>query len=105
MRSAAMAHLLCAARPPRRGDSGSGRSRQRYDTPITWLRKAILKRLVPTKYEPAEQHVAPNNLRYCVTSEDGCAGSCESMPGVCYAPHASEQLRPNQTSRWDIEAC
>jgi WD40 repeat protein len=36
-----MAHLLCEARPPRRGDSGSGRSRQQYDTPITWLRKAI----------------------------------------------------------------
>ena len=45
MRSAAMAHLLCEARPPRRGGSGSGRSRYQYDTPITWLRKAILKRL------------------------------------------------------------
>src|SRR6478752_5112344 len=41
MRSAAMAHLLCEGRPPRRGGSGSGRSRYRYDTPITWLRKAI----------------------------------------------------------------
>jgi hypothetical protein len=41
MRSAAMAHLLCQARPPRRGGSGSGRSRYQYDTPITWLRKAI----------------------------------------------------------------
>src|ERR1700720_915113 len=41
MRSAAMAHLLCEARPPRRGGSGSGRSRYQYDTPITWLRKTI----------------------------------------------------------------
>ncbi len=39
-----MAHLLCAARPPRRGGSGSGRSRYQYDTPITWLRKAIVNR-------------------------------------------------------------
>jgi len=36
-----MAHLLCEARPPRRGDSGSGQRRYQYDTPITWLRKAI----------------------------------------------------------------
>jgi hypothetical protein len=36
-----MAHLLCEARPPRRGDSGSGRSRYQHDTPNTWLRKAI----------------------------------------------------------------
>ena len=32
-------------RPPRRGGSGSGRSRYQYDTPITGLRNAILKRL------------------------------------------------------------
>ena len=36
--------------------------------------KTILKRLVPTKYWPAERHVAPNHLRYCVTSADGCGG-------------------------------
>jgi hypothetical protein len=36
-----MAHLLREARPPRRGGSGSGRSRYQYDTPNTWLRKAI----------------------------------------------------------------
>ena len=30
-------------RPPRRGGSGSGRSRYQYDTPITWLRKAIVQ--------------------------------------------------------------
>ena len=40
MRSAAMAHLLCEARPPRRGGSGSGRSRYQHGTPMTWLRKA-----------------------------------------------------------------
>jgi hypothetical protein len=37
-----MAHLLCEARPLRRGGSGSGRSRYQYDTPITWLRKAMV---------------------------------------------------------------
>jgi hypothetical protein len=41
MRSAAMAHLLCEAWPPRRGGSCSGLSRYQYDTQITWLRKAI----------------------------------------------------------------
>ena len=29
------------AGPPRHGGSGSGQSRYQYDTPITWLRKAI----------------------------------------------------------------
>ena len=42
-----MAHHLFAARPPRRGGSGSGRRRYQYDTPITWLRKAIPERGPP----------------------------------------------------------
>jgi hypothetical protein len=53
MRSAAMAHLLCAARPPRRGGSGSGRSRYQYDTPITGLRKAIEDRTGIAEHAPA----------------------------------------------------
>jgi hypothetical protein len=55
-----MAHLLYAARPPRRGDSGSGRSRYQYDTPITGLRKAIRERALRPVCAACKQTSSPD---------------------------------------------